>query len=204
MNTFYVNSVQIWAGKVSDSEIAKMGGPTAAGLPAGVVPSSISAQPQSQTVTVGGSASFSVVATGTTPLTYQWQFNGANIPGATASTLTLNNVQASNAGKYTAIVSNSGASVKSQEAVLTVNPSPTSTLQFHPADANKDSSLSLGEVLSYAAAFKKGADWPVDPNPIPLGYVIRGFTLYKTGERYKFDATAGSAPASWVSDAAKP
>ncbi len=59
-------------------------------------------------------------------------------------------------------------------------------------------------MLSYAAVFKKGTDWPDDPDPIPLGYVIRGFTLYKTGERYKYDATAGSAPASWGSDVTKP
>src|SRR5262249_32476579 len=52
------------------------------------VPPSISAQPQSLTVTQGLNASFSVTAIGTQPLGYQWSFSGANIAGATASSYT--------------------------------------------------------------------------------------------------------------------
>ncbi|MHC1766869.1 MAG: immunoglobulin domain-containing protein [Verrucomicrobiia bacterium] len=81
----------------------------------------ITTQPSSQTVTVGGAASFSVTATGAAPLSYQWQLNGSPISGATSSTLTLNNVQVSNAGNYTVVVSNAAGSVTSAIAVLTVN-----------------------------------------------------------------------------------
>jgi formylglycine-generating enzyme required for sulfatase activity len=78
---------------------------------------------QSVTVTVGQTAQFTVTATGTAPLTYLWQFNGMNIAGATQSTLVITNAQASSAGDYRVVVSNSGGSVISAVAKLTVNPS---------------------------------------------------------------------------------
>ena len=50
---------------------------------------SITSQPASQTINVGGSATFSVTASGTGPLSYQWRFNGTNISGATSASYTL-------------------------------------------------------------------------------------------------------------------
>jgi hypothetical protein len=85
-------------------------------------PPSIISQPANQTVTVGGSATFSVMAGGSPPLSYQWNFNGTNISGATDSTLTLNNVQASQAGNYTVLVTNAFGSVLSSNVVLTIAP----------------------------------------------------------------------------------
>jgi hypothetical protein len=87
-----------------------------------IVAPSITTQPASQTVTAGANVTFSVVASGTAPLSYQWAKNGANISGATSATLTLNNVATSAAGSYTVVVSNSGGSVTSSAATLTVNP----------------------------------------------------------------------------------
>jgi PKD repeat protein len=83
-------------------------------------PPTITAQPQSQTVIVGSNVTFSVSATGLPPLTYQWRFNTVNIPAATNSALTLTNVQFSQAGDYTVVVSNNGGSVTSAVATLTV------------------------------------------------------------------------------------
>jgi uncharacterized repeat protein (TIGR02543 family) len=85
-----------------------------------VTPPTITSQPASQTVIAGGTASFSVGASGT-GLSYQWTFNGSNIAGATASTYSKANAQVANAGNYAVIVSNSGGSVTSGPAVLTVN-----------------------------------------------------------------------------------
>lgn len=82
----------------------------------------ITAQPQSQTVTTGANVTFTVTATGTVPLSYEWLFNGAPISGATSSSLTLNNVQTSLAGNYSVRVSNSAGSLTSASARLTVNP----------------------------------------------------------------------------------
>ena len=89
-----------------------------------IYPPSITTQPQSQSVSVGSSVTFSVAVTGTTP-SYQWRFNGANISGATASSLILSNVQLSDAGNYSVFVSNSAGSVISADAALTVTSSGT-------------------------------------------------------------------------------
>lgn len=72
---------------------------------ANIVAPTINTQPQSANVAPGGNAGFSVVATGT-HLVYQWRKNGAPIAGATNASLNLANVQASDAGDYTVVVSN--------------------------------------------------------------------------------------------------
>ena len=81
----------------------------------------ITTQPISQTVGVGQSASFVVIATGSAPLSYQWQKNGANIAGATsASYTTPAATTGDNAAKFSVAVSNSAGSVASNVATLTV------------------------------------------------------------------------------------
>jgi hypothetical protein len=87
-------------------------------------PPIITGQPQDRTVILGETASFSVGASGSQPLFYQWFFNETSIDGATASTLTLSNVQFSQAGNYSVLVSNSVTTVTSAVAVLVVNPAP--------------------------------------------------------------------------------
>src|SRR5258706_11391825 len=77
-------------------------------------------QPQSRTNIQGTIANFSASANGTAPFSYQWQFNGANIGGATDTSLSLSNVQPADAGNYTVVVTNSAGSVTSAVAVLTV------------------------------------------------------------------------------------
>ena len=98
----------------------------AATLTVKVAGPTISTQPQSQTVTAGSSVSFSVTATGTAPLSYQWYKDGTSISSATSSTLTISNAQSSNAGSYKVTVTNSGGSVDSSSVSLTVNPAPSS------------------------------------------------------------------------------
>ena len=80
----------------------------------------ITLQPQSQTVAAGTNVTFTVSATGDTPLSYQWLFEGNNIIGETSSTLSLTNVQTANAGGYAVVVSNPIGSVVSVDALLTV------------------------------------------------------------------------------------
>jgi hypothetical protein len=80
----------------------------------------ISAQPQSRTNVVGDNVTFTVTASGSAPLQYQWRFGGAPIPGGTLSNYTLLNVQTTSAGSYSVVVSNAYASVTSTGAILTV------------------------------------------------------------------------------------
>jgi hypothetical protein len=87
-------------------------------------PPAISLQPRSQTVTAGGSVTFGVASTGTSPFSYQWQRNGANLSGQTGAALTLNNIQLGDAGSYRVVIGNAAGSTTSDLATLQVNPAP--------------------------------------------------------------------------------
>ena len=89
----------------------------------------ITTPPASQLVVAGAGVNFSVAALATQPLSYQWQFNGTALTGATSTNLALNNVQPANAGSYTVVVADSAASVTSAVAVLTVLVPPAITAQ---------------------------------------------------------------------------
>lgn len=83
----------------------------------------ITAQPANQTVAVGQTATFSVTATGTTPLSYQWLKNSANISGATSASYTTPVTTAADSGEqFTVVVSNSVGNATSNAATLTVGP----------------------------------------------------------------------------------
>jgi hypothetical protein len=92
-----------------------------------VFPPSISVEPISQVAVVGQDVSFTASASGTTPLVYQWQINGANLPAATNSSLSLPNVPFSAAGAYSLVVSNSFGVALSTNAALVVLPAIVTT-----------------------------------------------------------------------------
>ena len=100
-------AVNIYKGLLSDAA-------TLAFVPA------ITTQLSSSTVISGGAASFSVVATGTSPLAYQWKKDGSSISGATSSTYTIASTKTADAGSYTVVVTNSAGSVTSNSTVLTI------------------------------------------------------------------------------------
>ncbi|MDP9226079.1 MAG: PQQ-dependent sugar dehydrogenase, partial [Actinomycetota bacterium] len=113
-------------------------------------PLSITQQPQNQTTAIGGSATFSVSATGGTgPIKYQWQRNGASIAGATSSTYTLTNAQPGDSGaRFRARVSDGTTSLTSRAATLTVttNHVPVATIVTPEAGAT----YAAGNTLSYS------------------------------------------------------
>ncbi len=85
-------------------------------------PPKITRPPKSAVVTAGQTISLSVLATGT-PLAYQWQFNGTNLPGDTAASLSIRGAQGNDAGVYTVLVSNPFVATPiSASASVTVNP----------------------------------------------------------------------------------
>jgi hypothetical protein len=97
-------------------------------------PASITTQPMGALVNGLTNVILSVVASGTSPLSYQWFLNGVAIPGQQSSTLTLLSVTGNNSGNYTVSVTNSGGNVTSGIANLTVYMAPklTSTVVLNP------------------------------------------------------------------------
>jgi len=83
-----------------------------------LLPPSITVAPTGASFTLGQGLTLSVTAAGTTPLAYQWQFNGTNIPGATGASLTLTNLTALHAGAYRLTVSNAAGTNTSAMAEL--------------------------------------------------------------------------------------
>jgi len=143
----------------------------------------IISQPANESVPAGGTVGFSVTADGVMPFRYQWQFNGASLPGATNATLTLTNVLARQAGDYAVRVANSYGTATSAKAVLTVR-WVRSVAENPPAVSVPTPSLSLrraggslviqwptnaGVVLETTAALAP-ADWiPVTNTPLLNG-----------------------------------
>lgn len=83
----------------------------------------IAAEPSSQTVPIGRTATFSVTATGTAPLTYQWSKNGVEISGASSASYTTPMVALTDSGAaFQVTVSNASSSVTSNSATLTAGP----------------------------------------------------------------------------------
>jgi hypothetical protein len=90
----------------------------------------IVAQPQRRTNSPTTDATFSVTVSGDGPMSYQWRFNGSDIPGATTNTYVRTNVQMVDMGSYTVVVTNAQGSVTSTIATLTVS----SLLLYEPFD----------------------------------------------------------------------
>jgi immunoglobulin I-set domain protein len=116
----------------------------------------ITQQPADQTVNVGAVATFTVSASGTAPLSYQWQKNGSAISGATSQSFTTPALTGADSGeKFSVVVSNSAGTVTSAAATLIVNavtPSgPTITTQPVAQSAMAGSSATFKVVASGAS-----------------------------------------------------
>ena len=88
----------------------------------------IASQPSGSTICAGTTANFSVTATGTGALTYQWKKDGSNV-GTSSSSLAVSNAQVANSGIYTVDVSGTCGTVTSNNATLTVNAATSITTQ---------------------------------------------------------------------------
>ncbi|HOD74227.1 MAG TPA: immunoglobulin domain-containing protein, partial [Candidatus Bipolaricaulis anaerobius] len=91
------------------------------------VPPTITAQPAAQSACPGKSVLFSVTATGTPPLSYQWKKDGTTIAGATTAIYTIPAVTNADEGTYTVVVTNGCGSVTSTPAALSLGAAPTIT-----------------------------------------------------------------------------
>lgn len=119
----------------------------AATLVVNLVPPSVTSQPVSQMVTVGGNAVFSVTANGTAPLSYQWRkggvplVNGSVISGADQATLTLTGVAATDTGAYDVVITNAAGTATSASASLVVSASVPDAIYWDFTLANPISGI---------------------------------------------------------------
>ena len=164
----------------------------------GAVTPTITAHPESRTVTTGNPVTFSVRASGPPPLRYQWQRNSVNITGATAQDYTIASVRASDQASFRAVVRNDFGNALSNAAVLTVtaNRAPTAAMS-QPATG---ALYSAGNVITYTGTATDPEDgtlpasafiWKVDFHhdthlhpfiPPTTGSRTGSFTIPRTGE----------------------
>ncbi|MFC3146113.1 immunoglobulin domain-containing protein [Piscinibacterium candidicorallinum] len=124
--------------------------------PAVAVAPILTSQPVGVAVQAGQAVSLSVAATGSAPLSYLWQRDGVNIPGATGPVLRLSNVQASAGGTYTVTVFNAAGTVNSNGAgVVVITPAGQPVISADPASAT----VATGSAAAFNAA--------VTGNPAP-------------------------------------
>lgn len=115
------------------------------------IPPSITTQPTNQTVIVGQTATFSVVASGTAPLTYQWYENGSSIPNATSSSYTTPATTSNDNGStFQVIVTNTAGSAGSNIVTLTVQTSDP-TINYGSGFTASNLTLNGGAVINGTA-----------------------------------------------------
>jgi hypothetical protein len=172
---------------------------------------SITTQPANQTVTVGQTATFSVVAAGTAPLSYQWQKNNANISGATsASYTTPPTVSGDNTATFRVMIANPVASITSNSATLTVNSvssSPGTDVTTYHNDIARTGQNTTETILTQANVNSTtfgllrnlSVDGLVDAEPLYLSQLsIAGvahnvvFVMTEHDSAYAFDSDTGA------------
>jgi len=170
---------------------------------------SVTTQPVAQTVAAGQTAQFSVVASGTAPLSYQWQLNGQAIANATSSTYTTAPTVATDDGAmYSVVVANSAGSATSSSVRLTVTGAVATTdvLTYHNDNARTaqnltESILTPASVNSahFGLLRTLAADGLVDGQPLIVSNLAVGgqtrnvvFVVSEHATVYSFDADDGT------------
>jgi len=186
------------------------GNPTSTTPPSSTAPA-ITTQPSSQSVTVGQTPTFSVTATGTAPLSYQWQKGGTAIMGATASSYTTAaTTLADNGATFKVTISNAAGTITSEAATLTVlaaAAASTDVLTYH--NDNSRSAQNLTETVltptdvnatQFGLLRVLPADGLVDGQPLLVSNLsvsgVSRTVVYAVTENdsvYSYDADTGAA-----------
>lgn len=143
----------------------------------GTAPPTISTQPTSRTATNGGTTTFSVVASGSGTLRYQWRTNGAPLTGATNSTLSLSSITTDHAGSYAVVITNNHGAITSSTATLTVLVPPSITAQPSSQTVTAGAGASFNVVAAGTATL--GYRWRKNGSFIP-GANSATYTLSST------------------------
>src|SRR5512146_480783 len=170
----------------------------------------ISTQPSGQSVVAGHTATFSVAATGSTPLSYRWSKNGTAISGATGSSYTTPAATSADSGStFSVVAGTSEGSVTSSNATLTVTTAPASgtdvvTYKNHPLRTGQnltETTLTPSNVNSttFGLLHNLTVDGKVDAQPLYLSHLSVGgsqhnvvFVATENDSVYAFDADTGS------------
>lgn len=152
-----------------------------------IVPPDITTELESQSARVGQDVTLSVIATGTDPLGYTWMLNGTLLTGANSPELILNNVQTTDAGRYTVIVTNSAGAAMSTAMLTVTNPAAIIPLHLYsaamtPAGFKFQFQAPIGQTYIVQATMNLRNWIPIATNTVLAGTVE--FT----------DATAASRP----------
>jgi autotransporter-associated beta strand protein len=156
-------------------------------------PPEIAMQPQSVSVPMGGTATFSVTVNPSPPLTYQWFKDGIAINGATDASLTISNVQAVDIGAYTVTITNAAGSTTSNPATLSI--APLALVRHAPALNNALLTGSVQQLLAENVTLNGTTTVsgdllvPGTPNVIINGSPNYGGTL---------DGSGGEEPANYT------
>ena len=147
----------------------------------------ITTQPAAQTVTEGQTATFSVTATGTAPLAYQWKKDGTDISGATSSTYTTPATSSADSGAvFSVVVTNSVSTVTSSNASLTVNVPATITVQ--PAALAIDAGATATFTVTATGTGTLSYQWKRNginiPNAISNSYTTAAMSTAGSGVDY--------------------
>ena len=141
----------------------------------GGTPPTITTQPADFFASAFNPATFSVIATGTDLLAYQWQFNGTNLLKATDSTLTITNAKQRNVGQYTVVITNAYGSVTSSIANLFLYPYLNRPFTGVDTYWGQTNTLSVGAWgsgnLSYQWYFNGVAIGGATSSTLPLGAI---------------------------------
>lgn len=156
-------------------------------------------QPGAATISAGQSVTFSVTATGSKPLHYQWQKNGTAIANATASSYSLPNAKTSDAGNYRVVVSNAFGNTVSNNAQLTITPAnqspqatiltPTEgtlyrggdTIRFSGSATDAEDSTLPASAFAWSVAFHHNTHTHDGP-PVAQGVKSGYFVIPQSGE----------------------
>ena len=151
-----IDDVRIYNRALSAAEVAQLHAREAV-----AVSPAVTVQPTNVTASVGNSAIFSVTATGSTPLAYQWVKDGLSVSDATNATLTLNTLQTNQAGGYSVVITNAAGSVTSSVVTLTVN-RLVQTITFGPLAGKRvdDVSFALTATASSGLAVSFSSSTP--------------------------------------------
>lgn len=131
-----------------------------------LVPPAITNQPQGQSIAAGHTASFTVAASGSTPLNYQWTFEGLPIYSGTNSSLFIPNPQSTNEGYYRVIVFNAAGSITSSPALLRVLPAGP-TILGGPNSLTMSAGSNAAFTVTASGSSPMGFQWFHDGSPVP-------------------------------------